>query len=205
MIRRKKAVDVTFEGVHVSGGVNLVAEGLESFYDWSDIMQIIVSAVEEGGSTDDIEDQVSEELSDWLITLAGWGLLSTLVPVEKVRHIIAALLYTNANWNESTGGTRTDLKVFDAVKYVYSHVPGKGVHDVVPRLGVWFQELRPSSKLQERKKRLVVFLKGQWDVQVKFYVEKKRAARETLKELAFEAVAKQVIPCLINEPIYLCH
>ena len=110
-------------------------------------MQIIVSAVEEGGSTDDIEDQVSEELSDWLTTLAGWGLLSTLVPVEKVRHIIAALLYTNANWNESTGGPRTDLKVFDAVKYVYSHVPGKGVHDVVPRLGVWFQELRPSSKL----------------------------------------------------------
>jgi len=189
---RKKAVDVTFEGVHVSGGVNLVAEGLESFYDWSDIMQIIVSAVEEGGSTDDIEDKVSEELSDWLTTLAGWGLLSTLVPVEKVRHIIAALLYTNANWNESTGGPRTDLKVFEAVKYVYSHVPGKGVHDVVPRLGVWFQELRPSSKMQERKKRLVVFFKGQWDVQVKFYVEKKRAVKETLKELAFEAVAKQV-------------
>merc|ERR1711972_947285 len=35
-------------------------------------------------------------------------------------------------------------------------------------------------------------LKGQWDVQVKFYVEKKRAVSETLKELAFEAVAKQV-------------
>ena len=73
---------MTFEGVHVGGGVNLVAEGLERFYDWSDIMQIIVSAVEEGGSTDDIEDNVSEELSDWLTTLAGWGLLSTLVPVE---------------------------------------------------------------------------------------------------------------------------
>ena len=62
---------MTFEGVHVSGGVNLVAEGLESFYDWSDIMQIIVSAVEEGGSTDDMEDKVSEELSDWLTTLQG--------------------------------------------------------------------------------------------------------------------------------------
>ena len=49
--------------------------------------------------------------------------------------------------------------------------------------------------MQERKKRLVVFFKGQWDVQVKFYVEKRRAVRETLKELAFEAVAKQVISC----------
>ena len=172
--------------------MNLVAEGLESFYDWCDIMELVSVAVQEQGSMDDIEDTISEALAEWLATLSGWGLLSTLMPVEKSRHIIAALLYTNANWNESTGGPRTDLKVFDAVKYVYNHVPGRSVHDLLPRLGVWFQELRPSSKTQERKKRLVVYFKGQWDVQVKFVVEKKRVVGETLTELACEAVARQV-------------
>ena len=63
---------------------------------------------------------------------------------------------------------------------------------MVPRLGVWFQELRPSKRTQERKKRLVIYFKGQWDVQVKFIVEKKRVIGETLTELACEAVASQV-------------
>ena len=176
----------------MSGGVNLVAEGLETFYDWSDIMELVSAAVQDQGSMDDVEDTISEAITDWLTTLSGWGLLSTLMPVEKSRHIIAALLYTNANWNETTGGPRTDLKVFDTVKYVYNHVPGRSVNDLVPRLGVWFQELRPSEKAQERKKRLVVYFKGQWDVQVKFVVEKKRVIGETLLELACEAVANQV-------------
>jgi len=185
-------VDITFEGIVVSGGVNLVAEGLETFYDWSDIMELVSAAVQDQGSMDDVEDTISEAITDWLTTLSGWGLLSTLMPVEKSRHIIAALLYTNANWNETTGGPRTDLKVFDTVKYVYNHVPGRSVNDLVPRLGVWFQELRPSEKAQERKKRLVVYFKGQWDVQVKFIVEKKRMIGETLAELSCEAVASQV-------------
>jgi len=185
-------VDITFEGIVVSGGVNLVAEGLETFYDWSDIMELVSAAVQDQGSMDDVEDTISEAITDWLTTLSGWGLLSTLMPVEKSRHIIAALLYTNANWNETTGGPRTDLKVFDTVKYVYNHVPGRSVNDLVPRLGVWFQELRPSEKAQERKKRLVVYFKGQWDVQVKFIVEKKRLIGETLAELSCEAVASQV-------------
>jgi len=185
-------VDVTFEGVAVSGGVNLVAEGLQTFYDWGDIMELVSAAVQDQGSMDDVEDTICEEITNWLTTLSGWGLLSTLMPVEKSRHIIAALLYTNANWNETTGGPRTDLKVFDTVKYVYNHVPGRSVQDLVPRLGVWFQELRPSEKSQERKKRLVVFFKGQWDVQVKFIVEKKRLIGETLVELTCEAVASQV-------------
>lgn len=172
--------------------MNLVAEGLETFYDWSDIMELVSAAVQDQGSMDDVEDTISEAITDWLTTLSGWGLLSTLMPVEKSRHIIAALLYTNANWNETTGGPRTDLKVFDTVKYVYNHVPGRSVHDLVPRLGVWFQELRPSEKAQERKKRLVVYFKGQWDVQVKFIVEKKRMIGETLAELSCEAVASQV-------------
>ena len=187
-------VDVTFEGVAVSGGVNLVAEGLQTFYDWGDIMELVSAAVQDQGSSMDyVEDTICEEITNWLTTLSGWGLLSTLMPVEKSRHIIAALLYTNANWNETTGGPRTDLKVFDTVKYVYNHVPGRSVYDLVPRLGVWFQELRPKAKAQERKKRLVVFFKGQWDVQVKFIVEKKRLIGETLVELTCEAVASQVV------------
>jgi len=185
-------VNITFEGVALSGRVTFVREGFEAFHDWGDIMELVSAAVQDQGSMDDVEDTISEAITDWLTTLSGWGLLSALTPVEKCRHIIAALLYTNANWNESTGGPRTDLKVFDTVKYIYNNVPGRSVHDLVPRLGVWFQELRPSEKAQERKKRLVVNFKGRVDVQVKFIVEKKRVIGETLAELACEAVASQV-------------
>ena len=38
----------------------------------------------------------------------------------------------------------------------------------------------------------MIYFKGQWDVQVKFIVEKKRVIGETLTELACEAVASQV-------------
>ena len=156
-------------------------------------MRMALSAVElRSISVEDMEEMIYAAFSDWLTTLDGWGLLSSIVHIQESRHFLMALLYTNANWNESTGGPRTDLKVFDAVKYVYNHVPGRSVHDLLPRLGVWFQELRPSSKTQERKKRLVVYFKGQWDVQVKFVVEKKRVVGETLTELACEAVARQV-------------
>merc|ERR1719180_498845 len=44
----------------------------------------------------------------------------------------------------------------------------------------------------ERTKRLVVFIKGQWDFEVKFSVTKRRKVRSTLLELAAEAVANQV-------------
>lgn len=185
-------VNITFEGVALSGRVTFVREGFEAFHDWGDIMELVSAAVQDQGSMDDVEDTISEAITDWLTTLSGWGLLSALTPVEKCRHIIAALLYTHANWNETTGGPRTDLKVFDTVKYIYNHVPGRSVHDLVPRLGVWFQELRPSEKAQERKKRLVVNFKGRVDVQVMFIVEKKRVIGETLAELACEAVASQV-------------
>ena len=38
----------------------------------------------------------------------------------------------------------------------------------------------------------MIYFKGQWDVQIKFIVEKKRVIGETLTELACEAVASQV-------------
>jgi len=46
--------------------------------------------------------------------------------------------------------------------------------------------------IMERTKSLVVFIKGQWDFEVRFSVSKRRKVGSTLLELAAEAVAQQV-------------
>merc|ERR1719341_852614 len=52
--------------------------------------------------------------------------------------------------------------------------------------------MEPRQKSTERTKRLVVFIKGQWDFEVKFSVAKRRKVGSSLLELAAEAVAEQV-------------
>merc|ERR1719239_1637595 len=156
-------------------------------------MRMALSAVElRTTSVEDMEEMIYEAFSDWLTTLDGWGLLSSVVHIQESRHFLMALLYTNANWVEATGGPRTNLKVFNSVKFIYDHIDGKSLSDMVPQFGVWFEEMEPRQKCMERTKRLVVFIKGQWDFEVKFSVTKKRKVGSTLLELAAEAIANQV-------------
>ena len=60
----------------------------------------------------------------------------------------------------------TPVKVFNSVKFIYDHIEGKSLSDMVPQFGVWFEEMEPRQKCMERTKRLVVFIKGQWDFEV---------------------------------------
>ena len=161
--------EVVFDGVTVEGEKDFVTQAFENFYDWGDLMRIILSAVENRTiSIEDMEGEIHDEFFDWLTTLEGWGLLSSVVHLQDSRHFLMALLYTSANWAEATGGPRSDLKVFNSVKFIYDHIEGKSLSDMVPEFGVWFEEMEPRQKSLERTKRLVVFIKGQWDFEVKF-------------------------------------
>ena len=151
----------------VGGEKDFVTQAFENFYDWEDLMRMALSAVElRSISVEDMEEMIYEAFSDWLTTLDGWGLLSSVVHIQESRHFLMALLYTNANWVEATGGPRTNLKVFNSVKFIYDHIEGKSLSDMVPQFGVWFEEMEPRQKCMERTKRLVVFIKGQWDFEV---------------------------------------
>jgi len=190
---RSDLAEVVFDGVTVGGEKDFVTQAFENFYDWGDLMRIILSAVENRTiSIEDMEVEIHDEFSDWLTTLEGWGLLSSVVHIQDSRHFLMALLYTSANWAEATGGLRTDRKVFNSVKFIYDHIEGKSLSDMVPQFGVWFEEMETRQKSLERTKRLVVFIKGQWDFEVKFSVTKRRKVGSTLLELAAEAVAEQV-------------
>ena len=162
-------VEVVFEGVTVGGEKDFVTQAFENFYDWEDLMRMVLSAVDKRTiSIEDMEGEIYDSFYDWLITLEGWGLLSSVVHIQESRHFLMALLYTSANWVEATGGPRTNQKVFNSVKFIYDHIEGKSLADMVPQFGVWFEEMEPRQKSTERTKRLVVFIKGQWDFEVTF-------------------------------------
>ena len=209
-------MEVVFEGVTIGGEKDLVTQAFDNFYDWEDLMHMILSAVEKRTSSiEDIEGEIYDNFADWLTTLEGWGLLSSIVHFHKSQHFLMALLCTSANWTDATEGPRTNRKVFNSVKLVYDQIEGKSLVDMVPQFGVWFEEMEPRQKCSERTKRLVIFIKGQWDIevtfgafqtqtgvsnclQVKFSVEKSRKVVSSLLELAAEAVAEQVDSSLVQ-------
>ena len=128
---------------------------------------------------------------------SGWGLLSSILDTKLHRHVLLSLAYTSSHWDADTGGEFSEEKVFDTVKYVYDNMPGKELHTLVPKFGIWFEELVSGRKEMERKKELTLFFNAKWALEVKFTIEKKRNNR-SLVDLAAEAVVQNI---LIEEEI----
>ena len=128
---------------------------------------------------------------------SGWGLLSSILDTKLHRHVLLSLAYTSSHWDADTGGEFSEEKVFDTVKYVYDNMPGKELHTLVPKFGIWFEEVVSGRKEMERKKELTLFFNAKWALEVKFTIEKKRNNR-SLVDLAAEAVVQNI---LIEEEI----
>ena len=105
-----------------------------------------------------------------------------MLPNLKHRHFILALAYTAANWNEETGGDRTDEKVFEAVKTVFEAVPGKRVASLVPNLTCWFDEMAEGGVEEQRSKHFTLFFNAKWALEVRFVVEKRRQVGNLVEE-----------------------
>ena len=185
---------VTFSEVSCEQTKNIVSRGYENCYNWEPVMQLILDVVEdyEIENLIDIEAVSEEVISEWLISFEGWGLLASILDTSVHRHVLLSLAYTRDNWNEDTGGEYSDQKVFDAVKQVYSAMPGKQLFTLLPKFGLYFEEIVDGSKQSERKKELVLFFHAKWDLEVRFIVEKKRVNR-SLVNLAAEAVARSIL------------
>merc|ERR1719264_2180023 len=116
---------------------------------------------------------------------------NTLIASRPPRHFILALAYTAANWNEDTGGERTDEKVFEAVKTVFEAVPGKRVSSLVPDLSCWFDQMVEGGMEEQRSKHFTLFFNAKWTLEVRFIVEKRRQV-ESLLERAAEVVVRRL-------------
>jgi len=186
---------LTFSGVLCDERKNIVSHGFECCYDWSEIMDMILAATEDYDSRYDIEDKVEKMLKTWLTSFQGWGLLSSMLPTQKHRYFLVSLAYASANWNEETGGPYSTQKIFDTVKYVYEHSPGKEIHHLVPPLGTWFEEIFENdevvAKSKERMKSFTMFFNAKWMLEVKFTMEKKRV-NNNLVDIAAERVAQSI-------------
>ena len=183
---------VIFRGVKIDGKINEMSETLETYYDWSDVMNAVLGATRDYQELEELEWKVKLGVTKWLGTFRGWGLLFSLLHLERSRYFLMALHFTSANWNEATGGPRTDLKVFNTVKFDYEHSQSRSLASLVPTVAIWFEELedpKVSFKDNERRKLLTISMDGLWEVQ--FIVEKKRLNTD-LVDLAAEAVARQV-------------
>ena len=183
-----------FEGVLCDQAKNIVSHGFENCYSWREIMELVLDATEEA-DTDyliDIEEAAEDALREWLITFQGWGLLSSILDSKIHRHVVLSLAYTSANWDTDTGGEFTEEKVFDTVKYVYDNIKGKELHSLVPKFGIWFEEIIEGEKSDERKKHFTLFFNAKWALEVKFVIEKKRV-NNNLKDLAAEACVKSIM------------
>jgi len=157
-------------------------------------MKMVLDATDDYDSMAEVEENTELAISEWLTTFRGWGLLSSMLPTEKHRYFILSLVYASTHWNETTGGPYSTEKIFDTVKYVYENCPGKEIRHLVPRLGVWFEEMVEddlSLTTSERKKSFTIFLRAKWMLEIKFVFEKKRV-NTSLKDFAAEAVAQQM-------------
>jgi len=190
---------ITFTEVICDQTKNMVSRGFENCYNWRDVMEIILDVTEDCDTDNLIEiEALSEDcIRDWLVTFSGWGLLSSILDSKMHRHVLLSLAYTSSHWDPNTGGEFSEEKVFDTVKYVYENMPGKELHTLVPKFGIWFEEIVDGGKEAKRKKQLTLFFNAKWALEVKFIIEKKRN-NKNLVDLAAEAVASSI---LIEEDI----
>ena len=184
---------IQFKGVMCDDTKNIVSHGFEYCYNWREVMELVLAATEKAGNdnTVDVEEAAEDALKEWITTFQGWGLLSSIVPAGSLRHIVLSLAYISQNWDEETGGEYSEEKVFDAVKHVYDNIEGKEIKNLLPKFGMWFEEIASGGEDDERKKNFTIFFNAKWVLEVKFVVEKKRVNRNLL-ELAAEAVVRGV-------------
>merc|ERR1719312_182632 len=61
----------------------------------------------------------------------------------------------------------------------------------LPKIAIWFEEIVTGGEESERKKNLTISISGEWVLEIKFVVEKKRVNRN-LAELAAETLVRSI-------------
>ena len=74
---------LTFTGVFCDGRKNFVSQGLDYFYDWKPVMEIILEATEGYECIEDVAVVTEDAMAEWFQTCSGFGLLKSMLPTLK--------------------------------------------------------------------------------------------------------------------------
>ena len=107
------------------------------------MIKLILGATETAGNDEivDIEEAAEDALKGWMASFHGWGLLSSIVPVDSIRHIVLSLDYNRDIWDVDKQGEYTEEKVFNTVKQMHDKIEGKEIGRSVPNTAIWFEEI----------------------------------------------------------------
>jgi hypothetical protein len=70
-------------------------------------------------------------------------------------------------------------------------VPGKEVSSLIPKFGMWFEEMEEGGIEEQRKKNFTLFFDAKWVLEARFVVEKKRRVGSLVARSA-EAVVRRL-------------
>jgi len=194
--RANQKFEACFEGIEcenvIENQANDVKLKFETCYNWEEIVEIILGNLEFFFDASEYEDDLQEELKDWLGSVEGWGLLFTLLPFQFQQFFL--LLYSHINMELQEDNTViTNAEMYKRIKTMYeSETQGLPFSDLIPRIEVKLLQIVGGPKEHERRKMLLVkFNSTKFKLIAKFSLFKKRL-RRTLVEIAAEVVGQMV-------------
>jgi len=177
---------LTFNGVLLNGKKSaIVSQGFESCYDWSDVMSILLDSLHKFEDVEGSEDLCMEDLTHWLMTYSGWGLLSTLLPRKQHVKFNRKLREIKDNWpmeeDYSEEGCWSTLFLETETN----------LENIIPEFSVTISEGDFGSN-SGRTKWFDISFQSTWNLTVRFSVEKKKHWTGCLVNVAAAAVAKNM-------------
>jgi len=177
---------LTFDGVLLNGKKSaIVSQGFESCYDWSDVMSMLIDSLHKFEDIDGAEEFATEDLTTYLMTYSGWGLLSTLLPRKQHVKFNRKLREIKENWpvNENYSEEACWATLFLQTE--------TSLESIIPEFEVTISEGDFGADLGRTKWFEIRFV-STWNLTVKFSVEKKKRWTSSLVNVAAAAVAKNL-------------
>ena len=187
---------VTFKGIQCENATEtqrrFVKDRFESCYDWQNVMELVLEALEYYYDEGDLQIDVEHSVRAWLRDYEGWGLLFTLLPMDFQKFLLVLYSHLNVNYSQENI-VKTNEELFEDLVFMYeTETQGLPLSDLVPKIQAKLFNVVVGPTVCERKKALTItFFSSRFQLQAVFIVDKKRL-RRSLVEHSAEVVGRMV-------------
>jgi len=174
---------LTFSQVLLNGKRSaIVSRGFEGCYDWTDVMNILIEALENFEDVETSEELAEEDLRSWFLSYEGWGLLSTLLPRQQHIDFKQSLRNLKQNWPLPQKYSEEDCwQLF---------TEDLDMEAICPNFEIAIKEGNFGGEAGRQKWINLKFTTAKWNMEVKFTAEKEKLEKGNLVSLGARAVAK---------------